>query len=103
MRPGIGQFVLSESALHDLTAQPDEWLARPKEIEIELTDVKHLGFSISFRPEKGIISRIDRPACTIICACKGLPRLEVKFVVDQSCIRLFRDELAAALEQLRGP
>src|SRR5262249_12786987 len=97
----LSQVQFDWRAVDELIHQMDEWLEHPKEISIDLCE-KDRGdqtFVLSFGRSSERISSIQRPACSIMYCGTAFVRGEWLFVVDQSCIRNFRDELRLSLNE----
>jgi hypothetical protein len=97
----LSQVQFDWRAVDELIHQMDEWLDLPKEISIDLCakDRDDQSFVLSFGRSSERISSIQRPACSVIYRGTVFVRGEWLFVVDQSCIRNFRDELRLSLNE----
>ena len=77
-------------------------LLKPKPISLQLakcrTTFHRLTISLGVRED--LICSLEMPACTISYSSNSLEVGKWHFVVDQSCIRIFREELRAALDSL---
>ncbi len=89
----LPQVVTKESSLKKLVAELDRWLFSPLDISIELSGVDCQSFQIAFGVNDGFICKPEKPVCTIRYAGGRMKIGEWNYVVDQSCIRLFRDGL----------
>lgn len=97
----LSQVQVDWRAVDQLIVQMDEWLDHPKEISIDLCakDRGDQSLVLSFGQTSKLISSIQRPACSITYSGTVFARGEWLFVVDQSCIRNFRDELRLSLNE----
>lgn len=95
----LSSVLMRVSYCDQLLADCDNWL------RTQTPFIRELSFNsdqtILFQVEKrgDLITTADHPAFTFYYG-SGICRLEVFFVVDQSCIRSARDELAATLSSL---
>lgn len=98
----LSQVQFDWRAVDELIHQMDEWLEHPKEISMDLCakDQGDQTFVLSFGRSSERISSIQRPACSITYGGTVFVRGEWLFVVDQSCIRNFRDELRLSLNEI---
>ncbi len=98
----LSQVQFDWRAVDELIVQMDEWLEHPKEISIDLCakDQGDQSFILSFGQSNRLISSIQKPACSITYVGTVFARGEWLFVVDQSCIRNFRDELRLSFNEI---
>ena len=99
----LSQVQFDWRAVDELIVQMDEWLEHPKEISIDLCakDRGDQSFILLFGQSSKLISSIQRPACSITYVGTVFAQGEWLFVVDQSCIRNFRDELRLSLNETK--
>jgi len=93
----LGQAVVSKTNLVRLWEHLDRWMNSQEEFECALSvpaDDQRL--SIALRIVPGVICSSDKPVCIVSYSAFHL-LTEVSFVVDQSCVRIFRDSLRALL------
>lgn len=100
----LPQFVLDDEALRGLLDRLDTWFirfdarqAQPAKFEVELAALQGQQLSISFEAGKDRRLTTGHLSCLIRCCSERLKLVEVAFPVDQSCIRLFRDDLQKLL------
>jgi hypothetical protein len=74
----------------------DRWLESYTPFERYLTSTSEQVVTLAVGRRDDLITTADHPAVTF-CYDDGRCRLEVLFVVDQSCIRIARDGLAATM------
>jgi hypothetical protein len=97
----LSQVQFDWRAVDELVVRMDEWLESPKEISIDLCakDRGDQSFVLSFGSSNRLISSIQKPVCSITYIGTAFAHGEWLFVVDQSCIRNFRDELRLSLNE----
>ncbi|MEK8020580.1 MAG: hypothetical protein VSS75_027250 [Candidatus Parabeggiatoa sp.] len=99
-RVQLPQVIIKENALKELIIEIDKWFSEPREIGIELSNVCYQSFQITFGMKDEFICSPDKPVCTIQYSSDSRMKMgEWNFVVDQSCLRLFRDDLNLILKQ----
>ena len=96
----LSHVVLKQSLVEDLIAELAEWLEKPKELSVDLSADVYEVFSISFEISKKLISSLEKPACTVTYASGSFQVGKWSFIVDQSCMRIFYDELKLAIRHL---
>jgi hypothetical protein len=98
----LPQVVFEWGAVDELISELGEWLDSPKKISIELCQKAQgdQSFIISFGAIEELISSVQKPACTILYSGTVFNRGKWSFVVDQSCIRIFHEELRTAFNSL---
>jgi hypothetical protein len=99
----LHRMLFSRMAVEELISDLSQWLAKPKNVDRELT-IGGSGHDQQFRIELGsrpnTISSLERPVCTLSWSWQTLRFGQCRFGVDQSCIRIFRDGLSVALARL---
>lgn len=95
----LKQVPLSESRLFILIDKLKSWLEKPQEIEIDLSPEKFSGenFKIFVGKYDGLITSQDKPACLITYESSHFLCGKWGFILDQSCIRIFAEELEMAM------
>lgn len=95
----LPQVIWDWKAVDELIVEMDEWLESPKEISVDLCarNIGSQSFRVSFGLSDRLISSIQKPACSIVYVGTVFRHGEWSFIVDQSCIRIFRDELRRSL------
>jgi hypothetical protein len=99
----LHRMLFSRTAVEELISDLAQWLAKPKNIERDLPidggrqDQK---FRIELRIPRNLTSPLERPVCTLSWSWQSFRLGQCSFVVDQSCIRIFRDSLSVALARL---
>ncbi|MGD8452103.1 MAG: hypothetical protein PVJ57_09820 [Phycisphaerae bacterium] len=86
---------IREAALYELAGLLQDWLHKPRELSVDI-GIKFQSFRLRIGPEPRFISSMEKPVARIRLKA---PRtfINMHFVVDQSCIRLFRDSIVAWL------
>lgn len=97
----LPQLLLDETAVGELIAELEAWLIEPRQILEELAGNQGEAFSIAIGVDERSAITIEKPLCTIHCQTVVMTSLEVSFVTDQSCLRIFKEELENALARLR--
>ena len=89
------QVILSREYLSALCKKLDAWLELPEEFSCDLSEptrsYQEIIFSLGRRPE--FISSIDKPVFELQVIISPTVVSKYAFIVDQSCIRICRDEL----------
>lgn len=98
----LHQVVLRRERLDLLIGRLGEWMRAPLELSVEMgkTPGNDQGFEISIGRADGLMSTADRPACTVRYSSGAFALGTWSFIVDQSCIKVFLDELTHCVEQL---
>jgi hypothetical protein len=98
----LPQVLCNWQAVDELILELGEWLDRPKPIKIDLASKirGHQTFSIEFSKTHRLITTGEKPACTVTYSGTNFLQGVWSFVVDQSCIRIFHDELRAAFRDV---
>lgn len=95
----LPQIICTWKTVGELIVEMDEWLEHPKKISIDLcAGIEGQSLLISFGPSDRLISSMQTSTCSIVYAGTVFRRGEWSFVVDQSFIRIFRDELRRSLD-----
>ncbi len=87
----LPQVSILPSQLHQLYAEIDDWLASPRPIRVDLGEA-HQAVRVQLDKQEHMISSLDRPVFELVydtmrfCAT-------IRFVTDQSCLRILRDGL----------
>jgi hypothetical protein len=94
--------VLRKDRIEKLLDELEQWLLKPKPISLELAKCRttYQSLVISLGVREDLISSLERPACTISYSSNSFEVGKWHFVVDQSCIRIFHDELRASFDSL---
>lgn len=98
----VSQLLVDRTHLVELLAALDEWLQSHKAFSSHLSadgDDQSLEFEVSSSELR--VSSAERPACIITYRGSVLNLAQFILVVDQSCLRIFRDSLAAILHPWR--
>lgn len=95
------QFKLSnlhfDSTLHDqLTLDFDKWLNSYTPFTRTLIQLPGQVCSLYVGPMDGYITRPDHPMCVLACRVRSCDA-RIMLKIDESCVRLAREELAALL------
>jgi hypothetical protein len=100
----LPQVLLRRDRIEYLISELAEWLKKPKEISVELSKSKSVyqSLAISLGIREDLICSLDRPACTIAYSANSFEIGKWKFIVDQSCIRIFFEELRTSLDLARS-
>lgn len=83
---------LRHTELARLAERLAEWLEHPLELSVEL-GTEHREFRFRLGVEEGTLCSDEKPVARVSLALPHL-RISSHYVVDQSCIRLFREVLA---------
>lgn len=94
----LPQVLVDWRALDDLIVALGAWLEQPRPISIELcpAPAKDQSLVRSVGDVAGLITAADKPGCRIRYTGTVFRGGDWAFVVDQSCIRIFYDDLCAA-------
>ena len=87
---------IARSVCHQLVDDLDGWLECRTPFERYLASSFEQTVTLGVGTREDLITTVEHPAVTF-CYDDGRCRLEVFFVVDQSCLRIARDGLSAAL------
>ncbi|KRR26383.1 hypothetical protein CQ14_02475 [Bradyrhizobium lablabi] len=98
----LPHLVLRKDRIETLLDELQQWLLKPKPISLELAKCRttYQSLTISLGVREDLICSLERPACTISYCSNSFEVGKWHFVVDQSCIRIFHEELRAALDSL---
>lgn len=98
----LHQVVLRREQLDLLIRRLAEWMRAPLALSVEVakTTGNDQSFEISIGQVDGLMSTADRPACTVRYSSGAFAHGTWSFIVDQSCIKVFLDELTDSLEVL---
>ena len=78
-----------------------DWLNSPQDTETVWVDERGQYFALSLAPRKEFISSQEKPVCEVVFRMHQM-RGEHRFIVDQSCVRLFVQGLDSWLRATRG-
>jgi len=98
----LPQVVVSRGALEALHREVEAWLAAPKEISVDLSGTRHQSIEVTLRADPRFISRVDRPVCDVRYSAGAGVAVERRAIVDETCVRLLRDDLARLLSAPTG-
>ena len=98
----LPHVVLRKDRIENLLDELEQWLLKPKPISLELAKCRttYQSLTISLGVREDLICSLEMPACTISYCSNSFEVGKWHFVVDQSCIRIFHEELRAALDSL---
>jgi hypothetical protein len=98
----LPHVVFRKDRIENLLDELEQWLLKPKPISLELAKCRttYQSLTISLGVREDLICSLERPACTISYCSNSFEVGKWHFVVDQSCIRIFHEELRAALDRL---
>jgi hypothetical protein len=98
----LPQVVLRRDRIELLLLEMAEWLHKPKEISIDLSSSRTIRnhLAIGFGTRRDLISSLDKPACTISYSANSFENGTWHFIVDQSCIRMFFEQVTEARDRL---
>jgi hypothetical protein len=90
----LDQVAISQSRLPQIIAQLAQWLESPHPIELNFSPDRTQTFKLRFAVEPRVICSPEKPVCRMIYH-SFLTTFGFGCVVDQSCIRILHDSLAA--------
>jgi len=93
----LPQLVLDKANLEELICELEKWLERPKEISLSLSGDRFHALDVAIGPRTDWISTMDKPVFSLSYASGSFEIGKWRFVIDQSCIRCFMDELTQSL------
>jgi hypothetical protein len=96
-RLDLRQIIIARSRLETLLTDLNLWFEHPREIAVELSAVPNVSLRIAFGADPRLICKPVRPACSVRYSTGTAVTFECLTVVDQTCLRLLRDDLARAL------
>jgi hypothetical protein len=96
-RLDLPQVILSRPGLESLLAELRLWFDEPRDISVDLSAVHQVSLQVTLGQDPRLICKIDRPVCSVRYSTGTSVTFECLLVVDQSCLRLLRDDLARAL------
>ena len=98
----LPHVVLRKDRIEVLLDELEQWLLKPKPISLELGKCRttYQSLTISLGVREDLICSLEMPACTISYCSNSFEVGRWHFVVDQSCIRIFHEELRASLDSL---
>ena len=98
----LPHVVLRKDRIENLLDELEQWLLKPKPISLELAKCRttYQSLTISLGVREDLICSLERPACTISYCSNSFEVGKWRFVVDQSCIRIFHEGLRASLDSL---
>ena len=98
----LPHVVLRKDRIENLLDELEQWLLKPKPISLELAKCRttYQSLTISLGAREDLICSLEMPACTISYCSNSFEVGRWHFVVDQSCIRIFHEELRASLDSL---
>jgi hypothetical protein len=95
----LPSVLIPQSACQGLLNEFDRWLNSHEPFTATLTSTPGQVVMIQIGKRNDLITTHDHPALTFFYEARGC-RLEVCFVIDQSCIRKARDELSVVLNSV---
>jgi hypothetical protein len=101
-RFALQSVLISMAVCKSLLDSFDGWLNAPAPFTCKLCSTFDQSLILSLGDRDDLITKTDHPACTIEYESAG-GRVEVFFVVDQSCIRIARQGLARIIQSLYRP
>jgi hypothetical protein len=98
----LPHVVLRKDRIENLLDELEQRLLKPKPISLELARCRttYQSLTISLGVREDLICSLEMPACTISYCSNSFEVGRWHFVVDQSCIRIFHEELRASLDSL---
>jgi len=98
----LPHVALRKDRIENLLDELEQWLLKPTPISLELAKCRttYQSLTISLGVREDLICSLEMPACTISYCANSFEIGKWHFVVDQSCIRIFHEELRAALDSL---
>ena len=96
----IHQAILSVSALEELTVKLEKWLDVPFEFYQNISGDNYQMLRINVGKNDGLITSLEKPALTFDVNLSSLRKSTVSYVVDQSCLHIFHEELKRFLAGL---
>jgi hypothetical protein len=97
----LHQIISDLTRLRDLRDYANAWLKDQASFVIDLAVVRDQSLRLSVGPSKALISSRDKPVFRLTFRSGPAFKTEWSYVVDQTCIRLLRDELEGALQRDR--
>jgi hypothetical protein len=96
----LNQVILRRDKLDILVTELKEWFRTGNEFDVSLGEYYGQSFQISIGKTPELISSVDKPACTVSYSGGSLRFAEWSFIVDQSCLGIFLNELIVAISSL---
>lgn len=93
----IQQVHVEWRQLDELHASLREWLHSATRFDTLLADNSDCKFKIQIGATPKLISSVEKPAFSLSYEAGAMANLSWRYVVDQSCIRIFYDGLTAVL------
>jgi len=88
----LSQVILLEERFRECRDQLEKWLSGPFEFELQLSAAREPLVMLFIGVREDFISKVDRPVFSLRYSSSRM-KCESSFVVDQSCINLFRQGL----------
>ena len=94
------EILLNGNSLKLLVADLVAWLSNPIDIRRQISaDRTSDNVELAFSEKSQLISSKEKPCFRYSYHGVGVPSLQIEFIVDQSCIRVFKEELEYALQE----
>ena len=93
----LEQFVLDPVALEELVWTLDAWLSNRNGFSHRFAGLDDQQLIVGVSNDSEFISSIDKPVCSIEFDYGSVHYWKSSFVVDETCIKQFRDQLFAIL------
>ena len=89
----LPQIIIKKHEIGDLIEGLKRWLDFPQEIKINISTHEEQTMSIHLGIDDDFICSVGKPVCSIRYSSARMKNSEWKFVVDQSCVTLFLNDL----------
>ncbi len=102
----LPQMVWQYQSVKGLVSDLEAWEVEPREINRNLSGANDPLFEIWIGKSDKLISSLQKPACVLRFSGASVTGLNIGFVTDQSCLRIFRETLSEAViafEDAREP
>jgi hypothetical protein len=99
---GLPLVVMQRGRIAQLISDLDEWLTGRKKICIDLTAGAEPDQTFVFTLGARNDGTLARSECWLMCSANAFASGEWRFLVDQSCVRIFFEELSTALAGVDG-
>jgi hypothetical protein len=96
----LPQVVFQKRRIEQLASELEQWSLGSQEISFELSDPSEIHESFLLELSAYRADTLKGSQCSITYSAEAFEKGKWRFLVDQSCIRLFFEELSSSLANL---